>query len=197
MHADRTNRFSLTLIGVLAIALGVGGLLAAAGVFGHAFQGRFLVDNGFSRYVGHHGKWVWPAIAGVAFVVTLLALVWLARLLFSTDRAGGDLRLTPPRRKDDNRRGTTRMAPSALVNAVTEEISDYHGVTGARGRILGEAARPTLAVDISASRRADLPELIQRIQREAIAHARTALDKPDMRAIVNVTINDKSVSRTR
>ncbi len=195
MHADRANRISLTLIGALAVILGVGGLLAAAGVFGSAFQGRFLVDNGFSRYIGHHGKWVWPAIAGVAFVITLLALVWLAKLLFSTDRAG-DLRLTPPRRKGDIRRGTTRLAPSALVHAVTEEISDYHGVTGARGRILGEATHPTIAVDVSASRRADLPELIERIQREALAHARMALDKPDMRAIVNMTINDKPVSRT-
>ncbi|HEX4019140.1 MAG TPA: hypothetical protein VHX15_20560 [Frankiaceae bacterium] len=195
MHADRANRIWLTLIGTLALALGVGGLLAAAGVFGHEFQGRFLADNAFCRYVGRHGNWVWPAIAGVAFVVALLALWWLAALLFSTDRAG-DLRLTPPRRRDDHgRRGRTTMLPSALVDAVTAEISDYHGVTGARGRIVGESTEPTLAVDVSASRRTDLPELIERIQREALVHARTALDKPGMRVIVNVSINDKMVSR--
>jgi hypothetical protein len=196
MHADRTNRFLLTAIGFIALALGVGGLLLAAGVFGHRVRGSFLVDNEFSRYVGHHGNWVWPAIAGVAFVVTLLALWWLAVLLLTTDRAG-DIRLTPPRTKDDARRGRTTLTPSALVNAVTDEISDYHGITGARGRILGEASRPTLALDVSASRRADLPALIQRIQRDAVAHARSVLGNDDMKAIVNVSVNDKAVSRTR
>jgi hypothetical protein len=196
MHADRPNRTLLTVIGCIALALGVGGLLLAAGVFGHRIQGRFLVDNEFSRYIGHHGTWVWPAIGGMAFLVALLAMWWLGTLLLTTDRAT-DIRLTPPRTKDEAPRGRTRLAPSALVKAVTDEISDYHGITGARGRILGEASRPTLALDISASRRADLPALIQRIQRDAVAHARSVLDKDDMRAIVNVSVNDKAVSRTR
>jgi hypothetical protein len=38
---------------------------------------------------------------------------------------------------------------------------------------------------------------IQRIQRDAVAHARSVLDKDEMRAIVNVSVNDKAVSRTR
>jgi hypothetical protein len=195
MHADRANRILLTVIGFIALALGIGGLLLAAGVFGHRVQGKFLVDNGFSRYIGHHGTWVWPAIGGIAFFVALLALWWLGALLLTTDRAS-DIRLTPPRTKDEPRRGRTTLAPSALVSAVTDEISEYHGITGARGRILGEASRPTLALDVSASRRADLPALIERIQRDAVAHARGALDKDDMRAIVNVSVNDKAVSRT-
>jgi hypothetical protein len=196
MHADRTNRVLLTLIGLVALALGVAGLLVASGVFGHQLQGNFLVDNSFCRYIGAHGKWVWPAIAGIAFVVALLALWWLAVLLLSTDRAG-DIRLAPSRSTDPERRGRTSMAASALVNAVTNEVSEYHGVTGARGRILGEPSRPTLALDITASRRADLPELLKRIQREAVAHARTALDKDDMRAVVKVSINDRAISRAR
>jgi hypothetical protein len=196
MHADRANRTLLTVIGFIALALGVGGLLLAAGVFGHRTQGHFLVDNEFSRYIGHHGTWVWPAIAGMALVVALFAMWWLGALLLTTDRAS-DIRLTPARTKDEARRGRTTLAPSALVNAVTDEISDYHGITSARGRILGEASRPTLALDVSASRRADLPALIQRIQRDAVAHVRSVLDKDDMRAIVNVSVNDKAVSRTR
>ncbi len=62
MHADRTNRFMLSLIGLLALVLGVGGLLAAGGVFGHTFQHEQLVANGFSHYFGRHGVWLWPAI---------------------------------------------------------------------------------------------------------------------------------------
>jgi len=196
MHADRTNRFLLTLIGAVALAVGVAGLLLAAGVFGRRLQGSYLVNNTFCRYIGRHGNWVWPAIGCVAFILVLLALWWLAILLLSTDRAG-DVRLTPPRSKDETRRGRTIMAASALVDAVTDEIAGYHGVTGARGRILGDSTHPTLALDITASRRADLADLAARIQHDAVAHARTALDQADLRAIINLNINDKTVIRTR
>jgi hypothetical protein len=161
-----------------------------------------LIDNEFSRCIGHHGTWVCPAIGGMALLVELLASWWLGALMLTADRAS-DIRLTAARTKDEARRGRTTLAPSALVTAVTDEISDYHGITGARGRILGEASRPTRAFDVSAGRRADLPALIQRmqriqrIQRDAVAHARSVLDKDEMRAIVNVSVNDKAVSRTR
>ncbi len=194
MHADRSNRLLLTVIGVVALALGVGGLLAAAGAYGSACAGSYLTDNAFCRYIGRHGDWVWPAIAGVALVVTVLALLWLARLLFSTDRTG-DIRLTPARSADQPRRGCTTMLSAALVDAVTDEISGYHGITAARGRVLGEPARPVLALDLSASRRADLPELIRRIGTEAVDHARTAVDQADLRVVVNLAVNDRGVAR--
>ena len=89
MHADRINRFKLSLIGLITLALGTGGLLAAGGVFGHRFQHEQITANPFSRYVGNHGVWLWPAIAAVTLVLVVLALLWLLRLLFSTGRTHG------------------------------------------------------------------------------------------------------------
>ena len=198
MHADRINRLVISLIGLIALVLGIGGLLAAAGVFGHIFQHRRLVDNGFSRYVGDHGVWLWPAIAAVTFILVLLALLWLLRLLFSTDRAGGITVATRRRDKqdEDTVSGKTTMTANALPQAVTTEIETYHGVSNAKARIIGDPTTPTLAIEITASRRANLPALIQRIEGEAIAHARQALEQPDLPVKLDIGVNNKNVSRT-
>ena len=199
MHADRTNRVVITLVGAIAVALGVGGLLAAAGVFGNRFQHRQLVDNGFSRYVGKHGVWLWPAIAAVTLVLVLLALIWLLRLLFSTDRSSGIAISTAPTDKeniDDRAGGRTSMTATALAQAVTDEIETYHGVTGAKARILGGPANPTLAIEVTASRRAELAPLVNRIEQQAITHARQSLAKPRLPVKLDIAVTDKNISRT-
>ena len=198
MHADRTNRVVISIVGLIALALGVGGLLAAGGVFGHTFQHKRLTDNGLSRYIGDHGVWLWPAIAAVTLILVLLALVWLLRLLFSTDRAGGITVSTPRRHSDDESTaaGRTTLTASAVPQAVTTEIDTYHGVSNAKARILGDPTSPTLAIEVTASRRANLPALIQRIEREAITHARAALERPELPVKLDISVNDKTVART-
>ena len=73
MHADRSNRIALLLLGLLLIAAGAAGMLAATGVFGSATRDQSLADNPVSRYAGNNGSWLWPVAAVVALVV--LALV--------------------------------------------------------------------------------------------------------------------------
>ncbi len=211
MHADRTNRVVLALVGLIAVAIGAGGLLAAGGVFGQRFAHRLVTDNQFVRYFAAHGDWLWPTIAGVAFVIMLLSLVWLLRLLFSTDRAG-DITLPtahPSKREGHLHRhhhasgaernyatGQTNVSASALAQAVAQEIETYHGVVAARARVLGEAADPTLAIEVKAGRRADLPALVQRIEHEAIIHAREALDRGSLPVKLDIAVTEKGVART-
>jgi hypothetical protein len=190
MHADRANRVLLTFIGLLALGLGTAGLLAAGGVFGHTFQHRRLLDNQFSTYFSDHGEWLWPAIAAVAFVIMLLCLIWLLRLLFSTDRVGD---ITVPTSME-NQTGRTTLRPSALTQAVSQEIETYHGVRSARARVLGDPLEPTLAIDVTANLRADLPALVQRIEREALTHARQALDRPDLPVKLGITVTEKGTT---
>jgi hypothetical protein len=197
MHADRTNRIMLGLVGLIALALGVGGLLAAAGVFGHRLQHQQLTANKFSRYVGDHGVWLWPAIAAVTLVIVLLALLWLLRLLFATDRTNGvTIGTTGKKRESGQTAGQTTMTAAALSQAVAAEIGTYHGVTGAKARILGDPHHPTLAIEVTASRRAELRPLIERIETNAIGHARTALEQPKLPVKLDVAVNDKTVART-
>jgi hypothetical protein len=211
MHADRTNRVVLAFIGLVAVLLGTAGLLAAGGVFGETFAHRRLFDNQFARYFGDHGTWLWPAIAGGAFVIMLLALIWLLRLLFNSDRAGAIV--IPSAHASHHARshhhaeaedaevadhagGRTSLAASALTQAVAAEIETYHGVTSARARVLGDPTAPTLAIDVKAHRRADIPALVHRIEREVIVNAREALERPGLGVKLDIAVTDRGAART-
>ena len=174
MHADRTNRVALTLFGLLVLLAGVAGMTASAGVFGTGFSRRTLFANRVSAYIGHHGTWVWAAAAGVCLLIALAALRWILVLLISTDRAG-DIPIPV-----STHEGTTILQPAALTGAIAREIGTYHGVDSARGRIIGDPSDPEILITITASQSADLHALHQRIETEALAHARHALGQADL-----------------
>ena len=172
MHADRTNRVALTLFGLLVLAAGGAGMAASTGVFGAAFSRRTLLANQAGSYIGQHGGWLWPAVAGACLLLALVCLRWILALLASTDRARN---LTIP---GDTAQGTTILHPAAVTDALTREISAYHGVDAAKGRIIGNSRDPQIVLTVSPSPAADLPALHHRIETEALAHARQALDRP-------------------
>jgi hypothetical protein len=173
MHADRGNRVALIVFGLLAFAAGAAGMTASVGGFGQAFSHRSLFDNRVSDYIGHHG-WVWYAAAGLCLIIILAALLWIVTLLISTDRAD-DIPIPVGVHE-----GTTILLPAALTDALTREIGAYHGVDAVRGRIIGDADDPEIALAVTASQTADLHALHQRIETEALAHARQALGKADL-----------------
>jgi hypothetical protein len=210
MHADRANRVLLSFLGLVALALGGAGLLAAGGAFGEGFAHRRLVDNRFSRYFSANGSWLWPTLAAVALVIMLLALIWLLRLLFSNDRTS-DIAVASGPAQDAVQAGAgaptgggqppgraaghTTLQASALAAAVAQEIEGYHGVAAARARVLGDPKDPTVAIDVTATRRADLPGLIERIEREAISHAREALERSHLPVRLDMAVTDKGGAR--
>jgi hypothetical protein len=173
MHADRTNRFVLTLFGLLVLLIGAAGLATSVGAFGKSFSHRTLFANRVSTYIGHHA-WIWYAAAAVCFIIALLALRWILALVISTDRAGD---IPIPVAMSD---GTTVLQPAAIIGALTREVSTYHGVDNTHGRIIGDGAAPELVLEVTARQGADLHALYQRIEAEAFAHARQALDKESL-----------------
>ena len=126
MHADRTNRIALALLGLLLLSRERPAITASAGVDGAAFSRRTLFANPASTYIGHHGGWLWPAVAAACLLLALACLRWLLALLVSTDRARD---LTVPGPADQ---GTTTLQPAALTGALSREIGTYHGVETAR-----------------------------------------------------------------
>ncbi len=89
MHADRTNRVAADPVRpARSCSPAAAGMTASAGVFGAAFSRRTLFANRVSTYVGHHGGWLWPAVAAACLLIALAALRWILALLVSTDRAG-------------------------------------------------------------------------------------------------------------
>jgi len=174
MHADRTNRIVLLLLGLLLTVAGVAGVLAGSGAFGSAVADRTLAGNGASRFVGDNGRWLWPVAAAVALIVALLVLRWLIAVLFSTDR----VRVLPLH--TDRATDRTTLAAPAVADAVRGEIEGYHTVRSAKVWLIGSSEEPRLAVRVDTEADADLGALRDRIEHGALAHARHALDRPDL-----------------
>ena len=172
MHADRTNRVMVTLFGLLLLAVGAAAMTASTGVFGATFSRQALLANRVSAYFGNHGIWLWPAIAGGCVLIALACLRWMLALLASTDRAG-DIIIG-----GSTDEGTTILQPAALVDALTAEVSAYHGVDSAKGRIIGDGRDPEVVLTVTTSPAADLQALHRRIEAEAFAHARRATGNP-------------------
>jgi hypothetical protein len=174
MHADRTNRLSLTMFGVLVLLAGAAGMAASTGVFGTGFSRRALFANRVGLYIGHHGGWLWPAAAGICLLIALVVLRWIVALLISTDRVGD---IAIPGGGDE---GTTILRPAALISALAREISSYHDVETAKGRVVGDGHDPEIVITVTPAKSADLHALHRRIETEAIAHARQALGRPSL-----------------
>jgi len=174
MHADRTNRSALAVFGLLVLAAGGFGITASAGGFGTTYSRRTLLANQAATYAGRHSAWIWWAAAGACLLIFLAAVRWILALIASTDRAGD---ITVPGSKDT---GTTALQPAALTGALAREIGTYHGVDSARARVLGHPSDPEVVVTVTARPSADLRALHQRLEAEALAHARQALGRPSL-----------------
>jgi hypothetical protein len=189
MHADRTNRVVLTLFALLLLGAGIAGLLASIGRFGTGFAHTTLFDNRFCRYVGDQGSWLWATAAVAAALIAVLALLWLYTLLTSTDRAGDIAVAAQPAT------GRTTLRPGALAIAVADEIESYHGVQTVRARVLGDPSRPQLVIRATLMASADLAALRQRIDTGALAHARHALQMPDLPIQLDLDITREKPTR--
>lgn len=189
MHADRFNRFALLVFGVLVLVAGVAGLAMSVGLFGKSYAHQALFQNFVSSYIGDQGTWFWPAAAALGVVVALLCVRWMVALIVSTDRSG-DLDMP-----DTRRTGRTVVRAHALTTAVTTEIESYRGVASAKARTVGDSVAARLVVEVTALRGADIAELAERIETEALTHARAAMARQDMPIRLDVTVGSKAVSR--
>jgi hypothetical protein len=190
MHADKTNRTALTVLGLVLLLAGAGAMGLSVGLFGSAQARKPLFANAVSKYVGAHGSWLWAAAAVVAVLVALAMLRWLAALLLSTDRAG-DLEV----HSQDGSRGRSVLKPAAVNKAVVAEIQTYRGVTSARSRTLGDTDEPQLAVTVTVDKPENLDPVRQRVEADAIAHVRQALDNPTLPVQLDFTIAKKPPAR--
>jgi hypothetical protein len=189
MHADRTNRITLLLLALLLIAAGLDAGAASLGRYGRTTQHSRLMANPTGRFFGAQGAWLWLVVAAAALIVVILALRWLAAVLFSTDRSG-DLLIAP-----GGRPGRTILAAGALTDAVGGEIDSYRGVDTARARLIGDPGRPRLVVTAILEETADLAALRHRIETEALTHARTALGNPALPVQLDLTVTTRRATR--
>jgi uncharacterized protein YhaN len=188
MHADRTNRVVLLVIGLLMLAAGLATTLTSFGTFREAWAVRVLTANPVSTYAGDQGRWLWPVVGVVALVILILAVRWLIAILFGTDRIR-DLRVRT------GSRDRVTLSASAVREAVCAEIESYRGVRAARARLVGSDEHPTLAIRVDTNLDADLAAVRDRIERDAIAHARQVLDQPELPVRLDLETKPQRVGR--
>lgn len=163
------NRTVLTLLGLLLLVAGGLGLAYSFGAFG---QGeRPLLPQGM-RDVASDQPWFWWAVAGACLLVALLALRWLVAQL-ATDRVGR-LDLTT-----DDRDGLTTVHGGALTDAVQSETEQLRGVVGASAHLRDRRGR-RLVLGVDLAEYADIAEVRSAVEDRVVAHARQAVDDPDL-----------------
>lgn len=165
----RTNRVGLAVCGLLLLLGGGAGLAAGLGLFGTAVQHRAVLGNA-GAYARTH-NWVWIATGLAGALCVLVAVRWLAIQLRSNRMRELDL-------SDDPRHGRTTMPARAVTAAIEDEIEHYRGVDGASAHLVTERGRAVLLVDTALDGRIGPAEIRDRIQTEALVHARQALDAP-------------------
>lgn len=171
----RLNRSALVLLGALALAAGVLGLLVGAGVFGAVLRHRAVFDNLVGRFFSRAGGWAWPLVGLLGLLLAYVGLRWLLAQL-RNDHAG-ELDL-----ERDRKAGRTELASSAATSALTGELEGYRGVDSASARLIGDSRAPDLVLVVRLDERADLPTVRRRIETEGLARFRQALEMPDLHA---------------
>lgn len=184
----RLDRFVLLLVGALLTAAGVLALLTGFGVFGNALRQRPVFDNVVGRFFSANGQWLWPAIALLMLLLAYLAYRWLRGQLRPTSVR--ELELEPT--SDD---GRTSLAGVAVTDAIAGEIETYRGVVGVRSRLTGTDTEPELRLRVELEDRADLAALRTRIESQAIARARRALDAPQLPVRLDLVTTAKRGAR--
>jgi hypothetical protein len=111
----------------------------------------------------------WAAVVA-AVIVGLACLRWL---LAQTIRrpTTGTWTLT-----DNPRHGTTRMAADTAATPLAAEIETYPGVHRATARLSGSRTQPVLHLEVATEDQADIGEIRDRIDTQALPRLRHALD---------------------
>jgi hypothetical protein len=169
---DRVNRVLLLLVGLVLLAAGAAAASTALGAFGESVTDRAVLDGETDRYIRDH-SWIWWALAGLCFLLAILALRWLVAQLTSH-------RVRRVVLQHDRSEGHTVVRSSALSSAVEDDVEAFHGVRRARLELFGEQTAPAARLVVDVEDRADLSELRERIAHEAVPSLRRCLDSPSL-----------------
>lgn len=180
----RANRSALAFIGLVLLVAGAAGIAAGAGLFGDTARTSKVIPQETRDWVGTHA-WFWLAVAAGCILIALLALRWL----FAQTSTG---RVSYLDVETDRSAGRTELSARAVTDAVAGEVMSYRGVAGARANLLGTRGAPTLLVQATLDGRGDPAEIRRRIQTDALAHGRQALDKPDLPVRLELRLAAKS-----
>ncbi len=180
----RLNRTLLVLIGLVVLVGGVFVIALDAGLLALWPRTAPVLPS-----VPSAGGWVPWAAAVVAILIGLLCLRWLLAQTIRRPKTG-TWTLT-----EDPARGATTIDADTGVAPLVAEIETYPGVHNASARLSGSRTQPVLHLVVGTEDGADITELRERIDTEALPRLRQALDLDALPADVLLRLDQARTGR--
>jgi hypothetical protein len=179
----RLNRCLLAIIGVTLLT--GGGLALATGL------GWLPVDPATPLAPGTElpPTWTLYAITGVAVLLALLCLRWLAAQLARKPKSH------TWRIDDDPTHGHTELAARIATTPFTADITAYPGIHTAHADLAGTQHTPTLAVVVTTDHGADLTDIRHRLHTHGLPRLRNALGLTSLPVTLEFRFTTKTGAR--
>lgn len=168
----RLNRGLLAVLGIVLVVVGLGALAVSLGRLP-------LLDPTAPLVTPPSPAPGWLPWAGTAagVVVGLLALRWLVAQARRRPRAATwELPRDRSGPEGPTAAGRTRIGSSAALEPLLDELESLATINRARGRLLGDAARPDLLLEVTLTDDADPAAVRAHVDEQALPRLRTALD---------------------
>lgn len=186
----KTNRAWLAIIGVAGIILGALMLLISTGLIGTvpAQTGIRELPEPSAPVIPvdvttiFDPVYVAVVLIGLGIILAILGLVWMLAQIPRKNAARAY------RLRDEASPGITTCDPGILSDAVEEQVKALPGVTNADVLLRGTANTPELTVEVTTNDRADLQDVLDRIQTTVVHDLSTTLEAPLHRLAVRCKV---------
>lgn len=194
--ADRVNRLALTILGLVALVAGIGGLLLSTSALTWSETPSSLYRSAVSSIVASSTLWSAIAVA-IAVAALVIGLRWaFVQLKHSSDgpRVGAV-------RVGEGQRGRTTFPAAAVAKAAGADFGRLPGVTNARVRLLAVRPQARALVSLEIGLDTDAGAVLAETP-AALARLATSLDADNIDAEFRLRFgkemrNSRGVSRVR
>ncbi|MGM0929378.1 MAG: hypothetical protein ACQEXN_06695 [Actinomycetota bacterium] len=190
-HAGSLNRIWLAILGILVLAGGVLILLIASGTL--QTISSEIVPAGSPVVTVDLPAVFAPAYATaivlVAGLITGALGLWWILAQIPRKNPAGKYRL-----HRDPASGTTLCDPSVLASAVEHQVNTLPGVVGSSALLRGTATEPELTMKVTVTKRADVQDLLHRINTDVIPDLSTALETPMRRTGIQIEVSSRNAN---
>jgi hypothetical protein len=186
--AGTLNRIWLAVLGILVLTVGTALLLQSNGTLRALLNtARFwesVVTGDLHAFFAQ--PWVAATLLIVGVIIAVLGLLWIIAQIPRKNTAGAY------RLHDDGSQGFTLCDPSVLAAAVENQINTLPGVISSAVLLRGTARAPDLSLRVTVNDRADVQNLIHRIQTSTLPELSYALEAPLQRCRLQIDISGRT-----
>lgn len=189
-NAGTLNRIWLAILGILCLAAGTALLLQTNGtlqtLLSTAPAWQSVIAGDLQAFLAQ--PWVAATVLIIGVIIGVLGLLWIIAQIPRRNRAGAY------RLHDDGSQGFTLCDPSVLAAAVEKQINTLPGVVTSAAQLRGTAAAPDLTLKVTVNDRADVRDVIHRIQTSTLPELSRALEVPLQRSRLQIEISSRTQS---